>query len=89
MPEPKLTHLFSPRYGLVDALRGCAALAVVLAHVPPSLSEATLGGAPAEGGLHPFGYEAVLIFFVISGYCIAASARSLGRNSSDPSSRAR
>ena len=28
------------------------------------------GGAPAEGGLHPFGYEAVLIFFVISGYLI-------------------
>ena len=60
--------LFESRYGLVDALRGLAALAVVLAHV-----HVTPGSDRMVFG---FGYEAVLVFFVISGYCIAATARS-------------
>lgn len=50
----------SSRYALLDPLRGLAASAVVLDHV----AEVKIG------------YFAVLIFFVISGYCILASAES-------------
>lgn len=50
----------SSRYGLLDPLRGVASLTVVLDHV---------------AGLKQ-GYHAVLVFFVISGYCILASAES-------------
>lgn len=66
-------NTYAPRYGLVDAFRGCAALAVVLAHLRTDggSGEAAHG---THGVLFPFGYEAVLVFFVISGYCIAASA---------------
>ena len=48
------------RYELLDGLRGIAALAVVLHHV----------------GVAEVGHYAVMIFFVISGYCITASAES-------------
>jgi len=64
---------YPARFGLVDAFRGCAALAVVLAHL-----RVDGGGAAGDHGAHrvlfPYGCEAVLVFFVISGYCIAASA---------------
>jgi len=55
--------LYNPRYGMIDAWRGLAALAVVLSHLElgPSIN---------------VGYMAVMVFFVISGYCIAASADS-------------
>ena len=49
---------YPARYELLDGLRGLAALAVVLAH----------HGAPMGG------HDAVLVFFVISGYCIAGAA---------------
>jgi peptidoglycan/LPS O-acetylase OafA/YrhL len=52
------------RYELLDGLRGIAALAVVLHHL--NVVEA--------------GHFAVLVFFVISGYCITASAESCRRN---------
>ena len=48
------------RYELVDGLRGVAALAVVMFHL----------------GLMAGGHYAVMMFFVISGYCIAAAAES-------------
>jgi peptidoglycan/LPS O-acetylase OafA/YrhL len=55
---------WAPRYELLDGLRGLAALAVVLQHV----------------GAANVGHFAVMVFFVISGYCITASAESCRRN---------
>jgi peptidoglycan/LPS O-acetylase OafA/YrhL len=52
------------RYELLDGLRGLAALTVVLHHL----------------GVHGDGHFAVMVFFVISGYCITASAESCRRN---------
>jgi len=52
-----------PRYELLDGLRGLAALAVVLHHLQ----------VVADG------HFAVMVFFVISGYCITASADSARR----------
>jgi peptidoglycan/LPS O-acetylase OafA/YrhL len=46
------------RYEMIDGLRGLAALAVVAHHL----------------GIAPLGHYAVMLFFVISGYCIAAAA---------------
>lgn len=62
------SDLYESRYGMVDALRGLAALAVVLAHVHVEPG--------SDRMVFAHGYEAVLVFFVISGYCIAATARS-------------
>jgi peptidoglycan/LPS O-acetylase OafA/YrhL len=55
--------LYADRYELIDAWRGVAALAVCIQHVTLAL----VGG------------PAVMLFFVISGYCIAASADSCER----------
>jgi peptidoglycan/LPS O-acetylase OafA/YrhL len=52
------------RYELLDGLRGLAALGVVLHHL----------------GAFNGGHFAVMVFFVISGYCITASAESCRRN---------
>ncbi len=49
---------YPARYGLLDGVRGLAALAVVLTH----------------HGLEFLGHDAVLMFFIVSGYCIASSA---------------
>jgi peptidoglycan/LPS O-acetylase OafA/YrhL len=57
-------NTWPPRYELLDGLRGLAALAVVLHHL-----------RVFDGG-----HFAVMIFFVISGYCITASAESYRRN---------
>jgi peptidoglycan/LPS O-acetylase OafA/YrhL len=53
------SHLYAPRYDMLDAWRGVAALGVVLCH---TINVAWLGGV------------SVLMFFVISGYCISAAA---------------
>ncbi len=53
------TTPYPARYGFLDGLRGLAALCVVLAHQD----------------VLPFGHEAVLVFFIISGYCITAAAQ--------------
>lgn len=53
-----------PKYELLDGLRGLAALAVVLHHI----------------GVADVGHLSVMVFFVISGYCITASAESCRRN---------
>jgi peptidoglycan/LPS O-acetylase OafA/YrhL len=52
------------RYELLDGLRGLAALGVVLHHL----------------GVVEDGHFAVMVFFVISGYCITAAAASCRRN---------
>jgi peptidoglycan/LPS O-acetylase OafA/YrhL len=52
------------RFEIIDGLRGLAALAVVMHH----------------SGVAPLGHYAVMVFFVISGYCIAASAETCRRN---------
>lgn len=52
------------RFELLDGIRGLAALAVVLHHI----------------GVAEIGHFAVMVFFVISGYCITASAESCRRN---------
>lgn len=68
----------STRYQLLDAARGVASLAVVLFHRPRP-----------EGFWHPLeavvsrGEVGVQIFFVISGYCIYASADRLAAASAD------
>jgi peptidoglycan/LPS O-acetylase OafA/YrhL len=68
VPADRVPDVYPARFGVVDALRGLAALAVVLAHLKLS------NGSGDPQAVFPFGYEAVLVFFVISGYCIAASA---------------
>lgn len=52
------TGPWGERFEMLDGWRGLAALAVVVHHVTPL----------------KIGHEAVMVFFVISGYCIAASA---------------
>jgi peptidoglycan/LPS O-acetylase OafA/YrhL len=59
-PPPPIT--WPSRYELLDGLRGIAAVVVVLNHVGVLSEEA--------------GHLAVMLFFVISGYCISASADS-------------
>ena len=56
-------RVWSFRYDLIDGLRGLAALAVVTHHL----------------GFAQIGPFAVMTFFVISGYCIAASAEQCRR----------
>jgi peptidoglycan/LPS O-acetylase OafA/YrhL len=51
------------RYDMLDGWRGIAALSVVLDHL----------------GLWSFGFDAVMLFFVISGYCITAAAEAAFR----------
>src|ERR1700734_548217 len=54
---------YSERFDLLDAFRGLAALAVVIHHVIGSQNHS-----------FQFGQPAVMVFFVISGYCIASAA---------------
>jgi peptidoglycan/LPS O-acetylase OafA/YrhL len=54
------------RYAILDGLRGIAALVVVMNHLKVMSDEA--------------GHLAVMVFFVISGYCITASAEACRRN---------
>jgi len=78
----------STRLRSIDALRGAAALAVVLYHAagrPPA--DGGDGVAAALGGAVRFaagyGYVGVFLFFVISGFCIHlnyAKARASGRD---------
>jgi peptidoglycan/LPS O-acetylase OafA/YrhL len=56
----------SGRYEAIDGWRGLAALGVVLTHVTRNRF-----GVENEW---PVGHECVLLFFVISGYCITASS---------------
>ena len=58
-------QVWPARYEMIDGLRGLAALVVVMNHLK----------------ILTFGHYAVMVFFVISGYCIAASAEA-GRRTS-------
>jgi peptidoglycan/LPS O-acetylase OafA/YrhL len=61
---PRHAELYDERFEMLDAWRGVAALAVVLSHGILVTAVGTI---------------AVLIFFVISGYCITAAAESCRR----------
>lgn len=63
--------LKNDRYLTLDAWRGLAALGVVLFHL-------------GIGSQIALGHASVLVFFVISGYCISASAESCRRNGVGP-----
>lgn len=58
---------WGPRYSMVDAWRGLASLGVVIDHL-------------GHNGGFDLGHCCVMIFFVISGYCIAAATDSCRRN---------
>jgi peptidoglycan/LPS O-acetylase OafA/YrhL len=64
-------ELWQPRYAMLDAWRGLASLGVVIDH---------LG---ANFGFN-LGHACVIVFFVISGYCIAAATDSCRRNRLGP-----
>jgi peptidoglycan/LPS O-acetylase OafA/YrhL len=61
--RPSLAAPYAERYDMLDGWRGVAALAVVLCHV-----------AHVDTGFY-----AVLLFFVISGYCITAASEACRR----------
>jgi peptidoglycan/LPS O-acetylase OafA/YrhL len=63
-PDPALPRLWPERFDMIDAWRGIAATGVVVAHV---------------GAGHNIGHYSVILFFVISGYCIAAAGESCVR----------
>lgn len=73
-PRANVTNvaaLWEPRYSMVDAWRGLASLGVVFAHLGIRVG-------------FSLGRACVLFFFVISGYCIAATTVSAQRNNLGP-----
>lgn len=66
-----IAELWEPRYSMVDAWRGLASLGVVFAHLGVRVG-------------FSLGRACVLFFFVISGYCIAATTVSAQRNNLGP-----
>ncbi len=62
----------------LDAARGLAALAVVAFHI--RLSDSFRESLPTIHAIATHGYLGVPLFFVISGFCLAASAASSRRN---------
>ena len=73
MPSPPRSD---PRYEMLDAWRGLACLMVVLHHSGFALSWDETSGDPARMAVVSFLRlmdQGVPLFFVISGYCIAAS----------------
>jgi len=63
--------LWGARYSMVDAWRGLASLGVVVDHL-------------GHNGGFDLGHGCVMVFFVISGYCIAAATDSCRRNHVGP-----
>ena len=77
--EPVGVTIWSPRYAMLDGWRIASAIGIIFAH---------LIGKP----LFDFGQVCVLVFFVLSGSCITASAVScrrsgLGRTCGPPGCR--
>jgi peptidoglycan/LPS O-acetylase OafA/YrhL len=72
-PAPAALEVFYP---MIDALRGPAALAVLLSHV---VSWSWFHSFPIDGSLvvFRFGYVSVFLFFTISGFVITNSALAL------------
>src|ERR1700730_6223486 len=62
--RPEPPRVWPVRYEMIDGLRGLAALVVVLNHLKIVI----------------LGHYAVMVFFVISGYCIAAAVETGRRN---------
>jgi len=73
----------APRYQSLDAWRGVACLAVILYHSSLSYLANATDGDLSTTVLRIFGYGwvGVPLFFVISGYCISATADSSRRRS--------
>lgn len=71
--QPSLRKQWEARYAMVDAWRGLAALGVVCYHLGLRV-----------GSDFDLGHACVMVFFVISGYCIAASTDSCQRNQVGP-----
>src|SRR2546423_626648 len=76
LPAPR-----NPRYISLDIWRGAACLAVVLSHSMIYLGAQTLSnrGDQIIAALGRLGGWGVWLFFVISGYCIAATSDSTRR----------
>ncbi len=77
--HPLLAHSSPPqRFGLIDGLRGCAALAVVIHHIIWFSPWDSFGSETATEWVYSLGYWGkcgVPVFFVISGFVIAHSLR--------------
>jgi peptidoglycan/LPS O-acetylase OafA/YrhL len=71
VPVNRVTEFWEPRYFMVDAWRGLASLGVVFAHLGIRVG-------------FSLGEACVMVFFVISGYCIAAATVSCQRNKLSP-----
>jgi peptidoglycan/LPS O-acetylase OafA/YrhL len=74
LPTRARQKVFAP----LDAARGLAALAVVAFHM--RLSDSFQESLPTIYAIAKHGYLGVPLFFVISGFCLAASAASSRRN---------
>lgn len=73
-------------YRLLDPLRGLAALWVFVFHYKILLSEEFKSALPGLVSIFKMGDRGVPMFFVISGYCLSASAASAIRRSESPKS---
>jgi peptidoglycan/LPS O-acetylase OafA/YrhL len=76
-PDSAVRNVIDDRYVFIDALRGLAALAVLLFHIPFSPLHDALAATlhPTIFGWIADGYLGVYLFFVISGFVIAHSLR--------------
>lgn len=90
-PAPASSTVWEPRYRMLDVWRGLACLMVVVHHAGDALAWADAGGSGAVDWLKWLTVLAVRrmnlgvpLFFVISGYCIAASAASTARKGGSP-----
>ncbi len=72
---------YPPAYAALDVWRGLASLAVVAFHAGQVVIDGRLAGRSPDPWLRltELGYLGVPVFFVISGYCIAAAAVSGAR----------
>lgn len=73
-------------YRLLDPLRGLAALWVFVFHYKILLSDEFKSTLPGMLSIFKMGDRGVPMFFVISGYCLSASAASAIRRSESPKS---
>lgn len=77
----------NPRYRLLDAWRGVACLMVIAHHAGSALQKSDVGDSYGRWLIRAILYRGnlgVTIFFVISGYCIAASADACRRKGLSP-----